>query len=317
MVATNLNSHPIKMMRIWIALVLLINLTGCMDNSRSYKQRNRKVNTPEKLYEGTALKVAQAIYDGKVKELEKLIKEEGVDPNIIDSKGEITFLSYALMMEDLAMMEKLLELGADPDLASPNDLKTTTPIAAAAARHNIRMLDLLFKYNVNPNPEIGQLPIDEALMGDHGKNTIAYLIAHGADVNLQGYIDGETVIQTALNISKIKYIPYFLDQGADPKLINGNGRSFAYDVQEDINDGRLSKQGLKEFVKIKKRLIEEFGVEFPLKQEKRKGMEYRIERYENLTEKSKENLSEVFHEVYKGLKDSLQNGVNGMGDPLD
>ena len=320
MAAINLNSQSIRVMKrllLLISLFLVVNLTGCMDNSRSYKQRNRKVNTPEKLYDGIDLKVAQSIYDGDVVKLEKLIKMEGVNPNVINAKGETTFLSYSIMMEDLKVMKKLLELGADPDLASPNHLKTSTPISAASQRHNIKMLDLLFKYNVNPNPEIGSLPIDVALMGNNGKKTIEYLIAHGADVNLQGYIDGGTVIQTALDINKIKYMHYFLDKGANPKLINGNGRSFAFDVQEEINDGRLTKHGLKEYNRIKDRLVKEFGIEFPLKQEKRKGMEYRIERYESLTEKSKQNLGNVFHEVYEDLKDSLNVGVNGIGNPLD
>lgn len=288
-----------------------------MDNSRSYKDRNRKVNPPENLFEGKELKVAQAIYNGDIKEIEHLIKEENIDPNVIDPKGEITFLYYAIMMEDLQVMQKLLELGADPDLPSPNHLRIGTPIAAASQRHNIKMLDLLFEYKVNPNPELGKLPIDVALMGDNEKETIDYLIDKGADVNLQGYIDGYTVVQTALSVGKINFINYFLDKGANPLLIDSDGRTFAYDVQEEINEGRLTKSALKEFNKIKKRLVKEFNVEFPVEQNKRKGMEFRIQHYENLSDKSKLILGSSYEELYERLKDSLNRGVNVLGDPLD
>lgn len=288
-----------------------------MDNSRSYKERNRKENPPEKLFSGKELKVAQAIFNGDAKEIAHLIEVEKIDPNIIDSKGEITFLSYAIMMEDLAVMQKLLELGADPDLASPNHLKTSTPIADVAARHNTKMLDLLFMHNVNPNPEIGSLPLDEALMGDNEKETIEYLINKGADVNLKGFIDGRTVVQTAVNLGKTKYINYFLDKGANALLITSNGTCLAYDVQEEINKGRLNKNGLLEYNKIKERLINESNVEFPIQEEKRKGLELRIQRYEDLSEKSKSVLGTTYKEINDDLKDSLSKGVNGMGDPLE
>lgn len=299
-----------------ILILSLLSLNSCMDRPRSYEKRNRKVNTPEKLFTGDNLKVAQAIYDGDLETVQKLIEVDKIQPNTIDSKGEFTFLSYAIMMEDLTVMEKLLELGADPDLASPNQLKTSTPIADAAARHNTKMLDLLFKYNVNPNPEIGSLPLDEALMGDNEKETIEYLINKGADLNLKGFIDGRTVVQTAVNLGKTKYINYFLDKGANALLISSNGTCLAYDIQEEINKGRLNKNGLIEYNKIKERLINEFNVEFPIKQEKRKGMELRIQRYEDLSDKSKSVLGATYKETNDDLKDSLLKGVNGIGDPL-
>lgn len=288
-----------------------------MDNSRSYKDRNRKVNPPENLFEGKELKVAQAIYNGDIKEIEHLIKEENIDPNVIDPKGEITFLYYAIMMEDLQVMQKLLELGADPDLPSPNHLRIGTPIAAASQRHNIKMLDLLFEYKVNPNPELGKLPIDVALMGDNEKETIDYLIDKGADVNLQGFIDGRTVVQTAVNLGKINYINYFLDKGADPLLITSNGTYLAYDIQKEIDKGRLTKNALKEFNKIKERLIKEFNVEFPVQQQKRKGMELRVERYKELSEKNKTILGPSYEELHERIQESLNKGVDALGNPLD
>src|SRR5699024_5648175 len=145
----------IYIMRNLLLLLLMAFFTNCMDNSRSYKDRNRRENPPENLFEGKELKVAQAIYNVDIKEIEYLIKKEDIDPNVIDSKGEITFLYYAIMMEDLEVMQKLLELGADPYLPSPNHSKIGTPIAAASQRHNIKMLNLLFEYNVHPNPEVG------------------------------------------------------------------------------------------------------------------------------------------------------------------
>lgn len=85
----------------------------------SYTERNRKEKPPEKLFDGIQLKVTQAIFNGDTKEIEHYMAGDKVDPNTIDPKGEITFLSYAIMMEDLSVMQKLLELGADPEFVSP------------------------------------------------------------------------------------------------------------------------------------------------------------------------------------------------------
>lgn len=304
-------------MKYVIVILAFLNLNSCTDTSRSYKERNRKENFPEKLYEGQNLDIAKAIYDGDENKVADLIEIDKAAINTIDGKGEITFLSYAIMMEDLPVMEKLLELGADPDLASPNHLKTTTPLAAVAQRHNIKMLDLLFKYKVDPNPQIGQLPMHVALLGDDEKTIIDYLIDHGADVNLQGFIDGRTVIQTSLNISKIKFINYFLDKGANPLLVSSNGTSLAYDVQEEINNGRLTENGLKDFTNLKERLSNDFNVKFPVIQQKRKGLENAIKRYENLSTMNKKLLGNLGLEIYESDKVNLSKGVNGMGDSLD
>ena len=79
----------------------------------------------------------------------------------------------------------------------------------------------------------------------------------------------------------------------------------------------MTKSALKEFNKIKKRLVKEFNVEFPVEQNKRKGMEFRIQHYENLSDKSKLILGSSYEELYERLKDSLNRGVNVLGDPLD
>ena len=143
------------------------------------------------------------------------------------------------------------------------------------------------------------------------------MIKHGADINLQGYIDGRTVVQTSLNIGKINYVNYFLDKGANPLLIDSDGRDLAYDVQEEINSGRLSDNGLKAYSKIKERLINEFHVQFPLKQEKRRGIEGCIMRYEKLSEKGKKTLGIFAEKGYKIDKENLSKGVNAMGEPLE
>ena len=179
------------------------------------------------------------------------------------------------------------------------------------------MIDLLLQYKVNLNSPLDNSPIDELLTVNANKSLIEKLLEHGADINHPNYIDGGTSIMTALALGKFDYVHYFLDKGADPLLLDTHGNSLAFLVQEEINGGRLSDYGLKEYTKLKERLINEFYVQYPLKRESRKGMEMAIARYENLSNQDKELLGEKEKERIKKWKENLEKGVNIFGKPLE
>ena len=79
----------------------------------------------------------------------------------------------------------------------------------------------------------------------------------------------------------------------------------------------MSDKGIKEYTKIKQRLIDEFKVNFPIVLNRRKGLENGIERYEKLSQKNKKTLGKIGLDIFESDKENQSKGVNGMGDSLD
>ena len=287
------------------------------------QERAKKNNPPEDFFDGKDLVIAKSIYNGDVQGIENLVKYKNYDVNSrgsVESDGRLqrwTLLGYAILIGEVKPAEKLLQLGADVNSVSFDGGAISSNIGQACSLKNKEMIDLLLQYKVNLNPPLDNSPIDELLIGNVNKSLIEKLLEHGANINHQDYIDGSTPIKTALNTYKFDYVHYFLDKGAAPLLLDTHGNSLAFLVQEEINEGRLSDYGLKEYTKLKERLINEFHVQYPLKRESRKGMEMAIARYENLSKENKELLGEKEAEMIKEDKENLEKGVNMVGKPLE
>lgn len=187
----------------------------------------------------------------------------------------------------------------------------------ACTSKNKDMINLLFKYKVNLNPPLSSSPFDALLIGDTDRNLFDLLLTNGADVNHKEYIGGGGPLIAALYVEKVEYMNYFLDKGADPSQINYVGNSFAYMIQSELDEGRLVGQSLKDYQKIKDRLVNEFNVKFPLKNEYRRGLEQSIQRYESLSAEDKKLLGNDEVERIELFKKSLITGKSPGGAPLD
>ena len=310
------------MKNIAILFILIFNLISCM-NTKQDKVKNASL--PEEFFEGKDLLMAKAIYAADLSEIERLIKVEDFDPNTrgshLKSKysekpAEYTYLGYSILVGDIAATEKLLTLGADVNSVSL-DKGVYTNIGMACTNKNKDMINLLLKYKVNLNPPLSSSPFDALLIGDTDRSLFDLLIANGADVNHKEYIGGGGPLIAALYVEKVEYMNYFLDKGADPTQINYLGSSFAYMIQSELDEGRLVGKSLADYQKIKERLVNEFHVKFPLKNEYRKGLEESIQRYNSLSKEEKDLLGNDEVERMDLFKKSLISGKSPGGVSLD
>ena len=310
------------MKNIAVLFIVIFNLLSCMNT----KQDNAKsTSVPEDFFEGKDLLMAKAIDAANISEIERLIKSEGFNANTrgshLKSKysekpSEYTYLGYAVLVGEIKAAEKLLELGADVNSVSI-DKGIYTNIGMACTSKNKDMINLLLKYKVNLNPPLSSSPFDALLIGDTDRNLFDLLLTNGADVNHKEYIGGGGPLIAALYVEKVEYMNYFLDKGADPSQINYVGNSFAYMIQGELDEGSLVGQSLKDYQKIKDRLVNEFHVKFPLKNEYRRGLEESIQRYESLSAEDKKLLGNDEVERIELFKKSLITGKSPGGSPLD
>lgn len=307
-----------------LSLFTLTTLS-CMDTNTREK-RIKRDSPPENFFEGKDLKMAQAIYKGDVTAIESLIKNDHFDINkrgtkFRNSKDELpfryTFLGYAVKIGELKGAEKLLELGANPDLINDERGVYFGNINLACDHKNKEMIYLLVKYKANLNPPLEDSPLGNLLIGDIDKELIDLLLANGANINHQGYIGGDTAIIKALNTDKFDYVKYFLDKGANPTVIDYVGNSLAYLIQKELEEGRLADYGLKEYNGLKSRMVSQYHVQYPLKNEYKKGLEESIKRYESLSQKDKDFLGNDEIERMDLFKKWLKNGITDDGLKLE
>ncbi|MBO9618109.1 MAG: hypothetical protein J7539_03650 [Niabella sp.] len=283
----------------------------------------KKDNPPEKFFKGDDLKMATAIYKNDIQTIDNLVKQEHFNVNGRGSariEGDTvcyTYLNYAVAVGSLNASEELLKLGADVNLLADNGGWYEANINAACSNKNKKMIELLIKYKENLNPKFCHSPITDLLMGEVDKSLIDLLLSNGADINYQTYIGGGVAVSTALNINEFDYVNYFLDKGANPSIIEYSGSSLALEIQSEIAEGRLSGYKLKEYTKLKERLVNQFHVKFPLKLEYRKGQEACIRRYDDLSQSDKDFLGKAEADRIRLYRDNLVKGVNILGQSID
>ncbi|SMO89137.1 Ankyrin repeat-containing protein [Chryseobacterium rhizoplanae] len=279
-----------------------MTLFSCSDfNLRSRKNENRNQYPPSRMFTGDALSAAQKMFDGDLKGMEELIKEKNIDINKLQENTGYTLLMYASIIEDLKAMEKLLELGADPNIIVPHE-GLESPLNHAVALSNYEMLQLLFKYKANPNPALGNSPLSDAMTlgGDESteKKMIDYLLQNGADINNVSY-NGSNIMESAAR-DDLDMAEYFLAKGGLPKIKGTNLCPIADYIQykeKQKNDRNLPDSPYYEkLFRIKKQLVEKYNVLFPYKKDTLEEAKLRIKQYESLNPKDK--LSVNFKKNY-------------------
>ncbi|WP_181042857.1 ankyrin repeat domain-containing protein [Apibacter adventoris] len=292
---------------------------SCLDPIRD---KNRKRYTPEFCFEEAYLPLGRAIYKGDTREAERLVREKKIDINALSRKSGFRFLYYACLMEDLPMVKKLLQLGADPnkislDITKGNPPIKETNISFAVARGNVKLTKLLLENGANPNTSVDLLPLNVAMTHDNMQDYLDLLFKYGADANYLEYGSCENVAQIALIGRKFDLIDYFLDKGSDPNSVDKAGWSLAYSVQHELENYRGTEQGRKILEKVKNRLQNEYKIQFPVEAQRRKGMETEIKRYEQLPQEIK-GLSEMKNseKYFQRVRDSLSAGKTLTGQPL-
>lgn len=275
---------------------------------------SNRVTPPDFYFDGKDLVMGEAIYKGDIKKIEALLSsgEYNVNDRGNLEKGSFypmrfTYLHYAVRTGDTKVVEKLLSMGADIDAISiDTEGIMYNNIYTACDKKDKKMIELLIKHGVNLNHKFKESPISALLMGDNQKELIDLLLNSGADINHQSFISGDTPLATAYVVYKLDYVNYFLDKGADPLLMDSNGNNLAIRIQDDIEEGRLTDNGLQKLSELKQRLIKEYGVVFPVKDGFIEGLSMRIERYKALSEEDKAFLGEKIASRIQELEEDLE-----------
>ena len=308
-----------KLLTVIILILSMTILSSCYDPIRS---KNRRKYTPEYCFEKEKQPLAQAIYKGNTKEIKRIIAENPLEINALSKKSGFRYLYYACLMEDLSAVKTLLSLGADPNKISINKtgkkpgLKRTN-ISFAVGRGNLKLTKLLLENGANPNTPVGLLPLNVAMSHENMQKYFDLLFSYGADANYKEYGSCKNAAQIACLGLQYNLIHYFLDKGSDPRSVDRLGYSLAYSIQEELLNFRGSEAQKKKLQEIKERLEKEYGIQFPVENQTRKGMENEIANYERLPKEIKELPGmEDSKKYFQRVKDSLAAGKTITGQPL-
>ncbi|XP_051186589.1 uncharacterized protein [Lolium perenne] len=121
-----------------------------------------------------------AIYGTAPKRIVELLLDRGAEPDIPSTEGVTVLHVLATKKDPFGIADLLLSRGANVDSMSPEG----TPLHFAAQCGNLEMMEVLLKYDANPNSLVqsSYAPLTMALLGSSLK-CVELVIQAGADVN--------------------------------------------------------------------------------------------------------------------------------------
>lgn len=140
--------------------------------------------------------IIPAVSDGDVEKVEALLRDKAnVDVNWRAGGGGITALHAAVYENDLEIMQLLIRLGADPNIATRDGL---TPLGSATWSGHFEAVRQLLAVGAKVNVQEyrhGQSPLMNAAWKGH-RDIVKLLLEHGADRELRNP-DGHTALDWA------------------------------------------------------------------------------------------------------------------------
>ncbi|HMQ06884.1 MAG TPA: ankyrin repeat domain-containing protein [Saprospiraceae bacterium] len=139
--------------------------------------------------------IYEAVIIGDIESVKSQMENQPEYLNSFSSDG-FTLLGFASFFGHLPIVNLLLKLGANPNIASKNPLKVA-PIHSACAISDIDIAKLLIEFgaDVNTKQIQGVTPLHSAAHNGHTNLTIL-LLENGADVNAK-MDDGKTPLMMA------------------------------------------------------------------------------------------------------------------------
>lgn len=201
---------------------------------------------------------------------------------------------YSSILENLDAMDILLKNGADPNLIIPYHYDT--PFSHAVATNNYQMAKLLFRYQANPNPVIGNSPLCDAILlgtASTERKMIDFLLENGADFN-NAYL-GNNIMEAAAR-SDLATALYFLVKGGNP-IIKDTGLSpmalyIDHDEKKQAKNQNAKNASYFEKISIIKNLLQErYGIKFPVVKDSKEEVKRRMILYEQLSDKDKKTVN--------------------------
>jgi len=164
-------------------------------------------------YLGAAL--CNAILEGKADLVEDLLNADA-DVNCLTEGQPATALCLAVHLKDVALVKRLLSLGAQ-DLPPPSARYARTALQKAVDMRDMELIDILLDAGANVNAAAARMNGATALQcaAMHGYLGIARrLLDVGADVNARrAEVGGRTALQAAAEYGRLDMLSFLLNSG--------------------------------------------------------------------------------------------------------
>ena len=227
-----------------VVAAALIQTAGCSEVSVSGKTAKDVFQDPQ------TLALAEAACNGDLSRIDALVKQ-GADVNATGYR-DTSVLAWTMQCRNYQGIERLLELGANPNYKMEGDM---SPMWLAAGSSDPNFLPMMLAHGGNPNIWSGA---DNALMiamEQDRINNFKLLLGHGADVNAHDSV-GSTVATYAAALAKFDVIIMLLKHGYNYDL---QGLALSVNGRVVPNNSTLYAQKQQVLEMLKKR-----GVKFPL-----------------------------------------------------
>lgn len=167
----------------WVAA----SLTACRAAPSTESTASRL--TAERHFEGKALELAKAVDRNDAAAIQRLIRQEGVDPDTIFTDQAMPLVAWPILNKNLTGLKLLLEAGADPnarrvDAKRPGGQQRNNAMVLAASEPDSRYLATLLDHGGDPNTHNsnGEALTHVAFLRNQWQN-VQLLIERGANIN--------------------------------------------------------------------------------------------------------------------------------------
>jgi uncharacterized protein len=210
----------------WLLAVLLSGLLTACGFPLSAEEGSRYPGVLERAFpDPGAQALAIAAERGDAAEVRRLMRDEGVDPDVHFSKDGMPLLAWAIYTKSPEGLRALLENGADPNAAKPYPRREGfTPtnhanaMVWAAEREDQVYLNLLLDHGGDPDTRNAnnEVLLFHAFIKQNQWRNVQLLVERGADVNAEVY--GSTILSEYASRGGFMMTHWLLEHGADPTL---------------------------------------------------------------------------------------------------
>ena len=225
----------IKRITLTMAVVALFHSSGCAAPS---------AHGAGQYFEGKALELAVASERGDAAEIQRLMRKEGVNPDVEFAKRDgIPLIAWPLRARNVAGLRAMLENGADPNARQVRTIdgrpfRYNNAMVYAVRLDDPAFLQLLLQHGGDPNTRSGggeSLLFQAFISGNQWKN-VQQLVEAGANINESNLGESDTVLSWYTARGGFNYAYWLLEHGADPTVMlkSSVGKPERMFIAEDI-----------------------------------------------------------------------------------
>lgn len=209
----------------WIGILVCLLLTACSGLASSDARVGKGLD-PQDYFQGPALEIARAVDRRDKAALERMIHQQGIDPDklFVTDKSQMPLVAWPVENQDLEGLKLLLEAGANPNArwvsSDPKHPYQRDNAMVLAAMGPPEYLKLLLEHGGDPDTlDSSREPLMyTARLANHWDN-VKLLVEHGANVNIAMHGDRvDTPAAWYARLGDFEEVYWLLEHGADPTV---------------------------------------------------------------------------------------------------